>query len=179
MVKRGEFREDLLQRLDYLTIRIPTLMERKDDIPDLIKQFLGDINASCRDADSRAQPKSLVPKAIRVLQAAHWSGNVRQLKKVLARAHAFAAGADITAEDVTRALRNDAFGAPERAPILDRPLGNGFDLASVEAELQSHYFRRALAQTNGNRTQAALLLGYPAGGEKFRQHLKKLEQQGF
>lgn len=178
MVKRGEFREDLLQRLDYLTIRIPSLMERKDDIPDLIKQFLDNINASCRDADSRAQPKSLVPKAIRVLQAAQWSGNVRQLKKVLARAHAFAIGTDITADDVTRALKNDAFGAPERTPILERPLTEGFDLTAVVAELQAHYFRRALAETDGNRTQAARLLGYPADGEKFRQHLKKLEQQG-
>jgi DNA-binding NtrC family response regulator len=172
MVKRGEFREDLLQRLDYLTIRIPTLMERKDDIPDLIKQFLGDINASCRDADSRAQPKSLVPKAIRVLQAAHWSGNVRQLKKVLARAHAFAAGADITAEDVTRALRNDAFGAPERTPILDRPLGNGFDLGEVELELRAHYLRRAIAE-GGDAAKGARLIGYPPDGEKFRQHLKQ------
>jgi DNA-binding NtrC family response regulator len=173
MVKRGELREDLLQRLDYLTIRIPTLMERKDDIPDLINQFLGDINASCRDADSRAQPKSLVPKAIRVLQAAHWSGNVRQLKKVLARAHAFAASNDITAEDVTRALRNDAFGAPERTPILDRPLGNEFDLGEVELELRAHYLRRALAE-GGDAAKAARLIGYPLDGEKFRQHMKKL-----
>ena len=152
-------------------------MERTDDIPDLIKQFLNDINTSCRDVDPRAKPKSLAPNAIRVLQSAHWSGNVRQLKKVLARAHAFAMGIDITADDVTRALRNDAFGAPERTPILERPLGEGFNLGAVETELQSHYFRRALAETDGNRTQAARLLGYPAGGEKFRQHLKKLEQK--
>jgi DNA-binding NtrC family response regulator len=177
MVKRGEFREDLLQRLDYLTIRIPSLMDRRDDIPDLIQQFLKDINASCSDADSSAQPKSLVPKAIRVLQAAHWSGNVRQLKKVLARAHAFAMGTDITADDVTRALSNDAFGTPERAPILERPLGNGFDLAELEKELREHYFRRALAQTDSNAAKAGRLLGYPADGEKFRQHLSKLAEK--
>ena len=81
-------------------------------------------------------------------------------------------------DDVTRALKNDAFGAPERTPILERPLTEGFDLTAVVAELQAHYFRRALAETDGNRTQAARLLGYPADGEKFRQHLKKLEQQG-
>ncbi len=173
MVKRGEFREDLLQRLDYLTIRIPSLMERTDDIPDLINQFLNDINSSCRDVDPRAKPKSLAPKATRVLQAAHWSGNVRQLKKVLARAHAFAMGTDITADDVTRALRNDAFGGAERSPILERPLGNGLDLGMLELELRAHYLKRALAE-GGDAAKAARLIGYPADGERLRQHMKKL-----
>ena len=107
-----------------------------------------------------------------MLQAAHWSGNVRQLKKVLARAHAFAAGADITAEDVTRALRNDAFGAPEHAPILDRPLGNGLDLRELELELRAHYLQRALAE-GGDAAKGARLIGYPPDGEKFRQHIKQ------
>ena len=174
MVKRGQFREDLLQRLDWLTIRIPSLMERREDIPKLINKFLTDINTACGTSIADAASKSLVPQAVRILQSAHWSGNVRQLKKVLARAHAFATGTDITAEDVTRALRNDAFGAPERSPILERPLGNGFDLAAVERELRTHYFNRSLAEAEGNATQAGRLLGYPADGEKFRQQLKKL-----
>lgn len=173
MVRRGTFREDLLQRLDWLTIRLPSLMERSEDIPDLIETFIRDINTSCILADSKAKPKSLVPQAVRILQAAHWSGNVRQLKKVLARAHAFAVGTDITADDVNRALRNDAFGAPERTPILDRPLGNGFDLGNLELELRAHYLQRALAE-GGDAAKAARLIGYPSDGEKFRQHMKKL-----
>lgn len=177
MVKQGTFREDLLQRLDWLTIRLPSLMERSEDIPDLIENFLRDINTSCTHVDSKAKPKSLVPQAVRILQAAHWSGNVRQLKKVLARAHAFAVGADITADDVTRALRNDAFGAPGRTPILDRPLGNGFDLAEVELELRAHYLQRALAE-GGDAAKAARLIGYPPDGERFRQHMKKLHLLG-
>jgi two-component system response regulator PilR (NtrC family) len=172
MVKQGTFREDLLQRLDWLTIRLPSLMERLEDIPDLIESFMHDINASCAHADSKAKPKSLVPQAIRILQAAHWSGNVRQLKKVLARAHAFAAGTDITAEDVTRALRNDAFGAPERTPILDRPLGNGFSLREVELELRAHYLQRALAE-GGDAAKGARLIGYPPDGQTFRNHLEQ------
>ena len=172
MVKRGDFREDLLQRLDWLTIRIPSLMERREDIPQLIERFLADINTSCRHTDSTADPKSLVPQAARVLQAAHWSGNVRQLKKVLARAHAFAVGTDITAEDVTRALRNDAFGAPERAPILERPLGDGFSLDALEDEVRAHYLRRAFAE-GGNAAKAARLIGYDDNGERFRQNYKQ------
>jgi DNA-binding NtrC family response regulator len=171
MVKQGTFREDLLQRLDWLTIRIPSLMERLEDVPKLIDTFLKDINASCRNSDPEAKSKSLVPQAVRILQAAHWSGNVRQLKKVLARAHAFAAGTDITAEDVTRALRNDAFGAPERTPILERPLGNGFDLGELELEVRAHYLQRALAE-GGDGAKAARLIGYPPDGEKFRQHAR-------
>jgi len=174
MVKRGAFREDLLQRLDWLTIRIPSLMERREDIPELIEKFLSDINASCKYADSSAKPKSLIPHTIRILQAAHWSGNVRQLKKVLARAHAFAMGTDITTDDVTRALTNDAFGTPDRAPLLERPLGDGFDLAEVEKEVRAHYFRRAMAQTDGNRAKAGRLLGYSENAETFRQQLKKM-----
>ena len=173
MVKQGNFREDLLQRLDWLTIRIPSLMERLEDIPQLINKFLADINTSCRHTDPEAIPKSLVPQAVRILQSAHWSGNVRQLKKVLARAHAFALGTDIAAEDVIRALRNDAFGPPERLPILQRPLGNGFDLGALELELRSHYLQRALAE-GGDAAKAARLVGYPADGERFRQQMKKL-----
>ena len=172
MVRRGEFREDLLQRLDWLTIRIPSLSERREDIPQLTERFLADINASCQGTDPDAAPKSLVPQAVRVLQAAHWSGNVRQLKKVLARAHAFAVGSDITAEDVARALRNDAFGASARTPILERSLGDGFDLDAVEVEVRVHYLTRALAE-GGDAAKAARLIGYPADGERFRQNYRK------
>lgn len=176
MVKQGEFREDLLQRLDYLTIRLPSLMERKEDIPALIAKFLDDINASCRMADPKASPKNVMPQAVKILQAAHWSGNVRQLKKVLARAHALAAGTDINADDVNRALANDAFVTPDHLPILERPLGEGFDLKEIINELKAYYFRRALAAA-GNATQAGRLLGYPDDGQKFRDHIKMLAEE--
>ncbi len=79
-IKKGNFREDLFHRLNVIPIHIPTLDERKEDIPLLIDYFAEQI---CQE-QGRAT-KSFTPEAVKVLQDRHWSGNVRELRNVVER----------------------------------------------------------------------------------------------
>ncbi len=172
MVKQGTFREDLLHRLDCLTIHIPSLEDRKEDIPSLIQHILDNINSAWKNEHPQAVLKSLMPEAVKVLQARAWPGNVRQLQAVLARAHAEAAGDDITAEDIAKAVDGGASRVSEAKPILDRPLGCGFILKVVEAEFRAQYILRACAEAE-SLTHAAGLLGYD-NAQTFSNQLESL-----
>ena len=81
MVARGEFREDLLYRINLITIHLPPLRERPDDIPLLASRFL-----QAAAAGYRREAVMLTPAAARWLQAQPWPGNVRQLQQAVERA---------------------------------------------------------------------------------------------
>ena len=152
-VREGRFREDLRYRLEVLTIALPPLRERLADIVPLAEHFL-------RRAAAPRPAKRLSADAARALLDHAWPGNVRELRNVMERCHALQRGASITAADLD--LRGDALpGALEAAggagPLpadwLELPLP-----AAVE-RLERLLLERALAQAEGNRSQAARHLG--------------------
>ena len=79
-IAKGNFREDLFHRLSVIVIRVPSLDERKEDIPLLIQRFLEDIAS-----EYGAAVKKIDPKAIQMLQERSWSGNIRELRNVVER----------------------------------------------------------------------------------------------
>lgn len=79
-IAEGRFREDLFHRLSVIVIKVPTLDERKEDIPELINYFVDQI---C--AESAMQRKSFSEPAIKMLQDKHWTGNIRELRNVVER----------------------------------------------------------------------------------------------
>ena len=79
-IEEGNFREDLFHRLSVIVIRVPSLDERKDDIPLLVDHFVGQI---C--AESAMPRKTFTPEAIALLQQKSWTGNVRELRNVVER----------------------------------------------------------------------------------------------
>ncbi len=79
-IAEGRFREDLYHRLSVIVIKVPSLKERKDDIPLLIEKFLDEIAASYG-----AKRKSIEPEAVKLLTQNEWSGNIRELKNVVER----------------------------------------------------------------------------------------------
>lgn len=93
-IRKGNFREDLFHRLSVIVIKVPSLDERKDDIPLLVERFLNDIAA-----DYGATPKSITPEAMKLLQDRNWSGNIRELHNVVERLIIMSKDS-ITAEDV-------------------------------------------------------------------------------
>ncbi len=95
-IEKKKFREDLYHRLSVIVIKVPSLDERKDDIPLLVDKFLGDIAQECGEAK-----RGITPEAIAKLQAASWSGNIRELHNVVERL-IIMSGAEITADDVER-----------------------------------------------------------------------------
>ena len=93
-IAKGTFREDLYHRLGVILIHVPTLNERKDDIPILANQFVAEI------CEEYGIPKKVItPKAIQEMQNMHWSGNIRELHNVLERL-VILSDAKITEEEV-------------------------------------------------------------------------------
>ncbi len=143
-VKQGSFRADLYYRLHVVSIRIPPLRERREDIPLLAEHFA--------QKHGRAEGSAISPEAREILVAHDWPGNVRELENVIARALALNPSGVVVPEDLPEAIRA-AIPSPEKAPLPDVS-----DRPSL-AELERRYATQVLQETNGNKTRAAEILG--------------------
>jgi two-component system, NtrC family, response regulator AtoC len=148
MVAEGAFREDLYYRLHVIPIQLPPLRERRDDIPVLVKHFLGKFSP-----ESSMQVSQV---AMRALMAYHWPGNVRQLENAMERAVALSAGRrEIDSADLPAEVQM----IPQAAatPSVDFP-DDGLDLPAYLAAIERDLIHRSLDRTGGNRNRAAELL---------------------
>ena len=148
-LEQGTFREDLYYRLNVLPIDIPPLRERKEDIPFLAEHF---VKKLANDVDGRVE--SISEAAIQKLMAYHWPGNVRELENVIERSMVLSPGPVLEAEDIK--MDN----APRRSqPAFDvQFLPDGMTLDQFEQSI----IQEALNRANGNKSQAARLLGADA-----------------
>jgi DNA-binding NtrC family response regulator len=143
MIESNCFREDLFYRLSVVTVRVPPLEERRDDIPLLVRHFL-------QDFQKRNQREVLIrPDAISALQRASWPGNVRELENVIERLAIFSVTGEITAEDVEKHRTPRPAGAPAAAEVR----------AATLREMERLHILRALEEAEGNRSLAARRLG--------------------
>ena len=140
----GKFRDDLFYRLNVITVTLPPLRERAEDIPMLVDKF-----ASHFGAKHRRHVKRFSPECVRLLISLPWPGNVRQLRNLVERLALTAPGPTVRPEDLPRKLVEASTAGD---PFTLRA---GLSLARVEAEL----IRRTLSHTGGNRTEAAKVLG--------------------
>jgi DNA-binding NtrC family response regulator len=144
LVAQSVFRQDLYYRLKVVTIHVPPLRERGEDLLALVDRFLVELSRS-----NGVPRKTLAPDVLAALRAYRWPGNVRELKNLLESLLVAVPGRRIRLDDLPLALR-DA-GPPEQPAGL----APGMSLASMEREL----IRRTLEHTGGNRTHSAALLG--------------------
>ncbi len=154
MVARGEFREDLYYRLNVLPIWLPPLRERGEDVSILARHFLGKLG---RDQGRREQRFS--EGALFALRAHGWPGNVRELENVVERLVVFSETELIDESDVQRELERlkpRSSMAPERA---DAATPASASLGAHRAVAEKAAIEDALQRCQGNRTQAARLLG--------------------
>ena len=162
-VKEGLFREDLLHRLNVIRVRLPSLRERREDIPLLTKHFLA---GSARDLG--VDPKRLTEAALKYLSTLDFPGNVRQLENLCHWLTVMAPGQQVEVADLPQELLDAnassvVAGGWEDALALevDRQLVAG--IPCVHGVLIDAFERilleRALAHTGGRRVEAALLLG--------------------
>jgi two-component system response regulator GlrR len=137
-IAAGRFREDLYYRLSVVTLQLPTLAQRRADIPLLTAHFLSRLAAHARKPIT-----GVAPQAVQLLLTAPWPGNVRQLHDVIARCVSACAGTSLPAALVERALaaRGDDFAA--------------FD--DARRQFECAYLTRILRITDGNLAQAAKL----------------------
>jgi DNA-binding NtrC family response regulator len=140
----GRFREDLLYRLNVVTMHLPPLLERAEDIPQLVKSFT---EHYC--VKHRRQKKRFSLEVVGVFRTLFWPGNVRQLRNIVERLVVTVPRQTISIEDLPPALLSS--GRSDRTFSI-RP---GMSLAQVEAEL----IRQTLVNVTSNRTEAAKKLG--------------------
>ena len=149
LIAEDKFREDLWYRLNVVTIELPPLRERRDDIPLIAQRVIS------RLAEKYRWPRlALSREAVDWLSQQSWPGNVRELQNVLARAAAQSRGRLILTGDLTPAARQQA-SASEAAPGT----AEGLQLKEALAETERRVIAQALEQTGWNRTQAARKLG--------------------
>ena len=142
-IAAGQFREDLLFRLNTVEIHLPALRERREDIPALAAHFLA------RYAQRyRVQVRGFAPAAMQTMMQYTWPGNVRELEHTLERAVLMAQGEDVQVSDL--------------GLNLQRPQGQNLEELSIE-EVESILVRKALQRFHGNVSQAAEALGLSRG----------------
>ncbi|MEX5213981.1 MAG: sigma-54 dependent transcriptional regulator [Nitrospiraceae bacterium] len=165
LVLQGRFRDDLLYRINTVTLRVPPLRDRRDDLPWLAEHLL----QTLRVPGSRT--RSLSPEALERLAAHHWPGNVRELRNVLERIMLMNLGTGpITGEEVQAML-------PPPAP---RSAGEESTALSLD-EIERRHILRVIEAYGGNKTQAArsLQIDYKTLLAKLRRYgMDSTEGQG-
>ncbi len=157
-VKAGTFRADLYYRLNVIPIHLPPLRERRDDIPLLAGHFLDLYARRLGRPEAR-----ITERAVETLVAQDWPGNIRELANAVQRAVALSSSGLIDVADLDVKARPASGPAPQPAsgtalPPTTLP-SEGMDLDKALEDVERHYLRQALSRTDGNLTQAAVLLG--------------------
>jgi DNA-binding NtrC family response regulator len=146
MVAEGKFRDDLFYRLSVVTIALPPLRERRDDIPLLVNAFL----QHCSRENNKTVT-GLTPEAVNTLLAYDWPGNVRELRNTVEQMVVLARTPQLTVRDVPATVR----GAADLTKV---PVVRSGTTMTVE-EAERHLIQQALKETEGNRTRAAQKIG--------------------
>jgi DNA-binding NtrC family response regulator len=153
-LEQGSFREDLYYRLNVVPINIPPLRARKEDIPELVARFAGDVAVTADAMDK--------------LIAYDWPGNVRELENVMERSLLLREGKSLEAADIRL---GDAARTRSAGPQF---LPEGMTLDEYEHSL----IREALNRANGNKSQAARLLGITRNAFRYRLSQMGIEDSG-
>ena len=150
-VREGTFREDLYWRLAVLSLHLPPLRERREDIPLLCDHFI----RKYRD-ELLKDILGLAPDALELMTVYPWPGNVRELESVIYEAMVLSDAAEIEAAALPSRLRRGQRDAADGTPP-GKTLGEV--VADVSGQAERRMIERALEATGGNRTRAATLLG--------------------
>ena len=151
-VQEGDFREDLFYRLNVIPIRIPSLKERREDIPLLISHFLGRFVS----ADGRNRI-DFDDEALEVLMSYDWPGNVRELENLIERLVILRGGGVVGARDLPAKFLEGRPGIISTSSMITLPQ-DGLDLKQVLGEIEDSLIAQALERTDGNKNQASKLL---------------------
>jgi len=170
LIEKSQFRKDLYFRLGVITVQVPSLNERRDDIIPLAKHFLMEFNEKFGKKFI-----SISSQAERALITYNWIGNVRELRNVVERAVLTGKGPDLTVkdlgiEDASKSRASDGIRSQDDfTPIPPA----GIDLPSVQESLERYYIQEALRMAGRNESKAAMLLNL--NHHTFRYRRRKLQ----
>jgi transcriptional regulator with PAS, ATPase and Fis domain len=154
MVKDGKFREDLYYRLNVVSLEMPSLRERRSDIPELVKFFL-DRYAK----DNGKAIEGCAPAALELLMNHSWPGNVRELENAIERAVVLSSGSLIETKQLPAAIKPMA--APTGMPVIP---------GATMAEVERYTILETLKSTGGSTSRAAEILGISPRTIQYRLH---------
>jgi two-component system response regulator AtoC len=156
LVGDGRFRNDLLHRINAITITLPPLRERPEDISLLAERFLAQFGGQT--------PPTLTPDALAALRSYAWPGNVRELRNVIERAVLLASGPQIRPQELPLNASSNGNGGPSTPPATSLTL----------AELEKRHIEAVLSHTNWHQGRAATALGISS-----KTLYRKIREYGF
>jgi DNA-binding NtrC family response regulator len=152
-LEQGTFREDLYYRLNVVPVNIPPLRARKEDIPFLVHHFISKLGPECGTSAEKITDAGMAK-----LMSYHWPGNVRELENVIERSLVMCSGTQLDAGDIKLET------APRPKNSTEHFLPEGMTLDQYEQEI----IREALRRAQGNKSQAARLLGMTRNALRYR-----------
>ncbi len=180
MVANGDFREDLFYRLNVIHIEVPSLRQRKADIPLLLNHFL-----QSAAGEIEVEAKTLSTDALNKLMAFHWPGNVRQLFNTARWLTVMAAGKEIQVEDlpaefnqlnadINQEIMAEMSWQQSIEQWIDQQLNTGQDklLTIITPQIEKLFIEKVLEHTNGRKQEAAKILGW--GRNTLTRKIKEL-----
>ena len=167
-IREGTFREDLYYRLKVVTLWLPPLRERKEDIPELVRYFLRRFSLELNKPVGE-----IAPQTMEKLMRYRWPGNVRELENAVKRAMVIAKGTTLLPEDFSLEGWGEEVQKPELVkdfekrlemlmePVFKELIGQSRDTPETDlmSAVEKILIKRALQETRGNQVQAAILLG--------------------
>jgi two-component system, NtrC family, response regulator PilR len=161
LVAEGKFREDLFYRVNVIELRVPSLRERPEDVPELAEAILRRLGRRMK-----ISPPMVGKDALAALKLYAFPGNVRELENILERAITLSTGGEVSADDIQlRPTRADAPGGASNTP-------SGGALGDHLEDIERDAIRKALEQARYNKTAAAKALGMSFRALRYR--IKKL-----
>ena len=161
-IEKGAFRDDLYFRLNVIPMRVPSLKERVEDIPSLVKEFVSEFVLS-----AKVEPKEFPSETFELLQKYNWPGNVRELKNLIERLMIMTPGNVITRKDIPAPFN-------QSAKTMRVGIASGFSsdsLKEAKGEFEKAFIEEKLNEYNGNISQTAEAIGI----ERSNLH-KKIKQ---
>lgn len=148
-IEEGKFREDLFYRLNVISLELPPLRKRKEDIPVLINYFL---NKYCEKMGRKL--KRIAPRVMKIFESYSWPGNVRELENTIERIIAIE-----ERETITESSLPDELLSPQGDQDRSFEIRPGFDLNETLDEISRNFIQQALQRTNGSLKETASMLG--------------------
>jgi transcriptional regulator with PAS, ATPase and Fis domain len=161
-VKSGKFRQDLYYRVNVITVHLPPLRERREDIPVLVEHFLKTSGAIAEDGDHPRASSGV----LRAMMEYHWPGNVRELENEVRRMIALSGGKKLVVDMLSPAIRGgmtEELGGDQDVPLKE-----------LVEKIEARRIQEVMKAVDGNKSKAAELLGLSRLGLR-----KKMERYGF
>ena len=162
-VSKGTFREDLYYRLNVIPIHLPSLRERREDVPLLVEFFL-------KKFSGEREPKKITPEAMNLLMNQRWPGNVRELENTIERLVIMTPNNTVSLENIPDNMKS----VPSGSELITTDIPDeGLEMEKLLENIEKNLLHKALEKTGGVKTEAAKLLGLSF--RSFRHRLQKYE----